>query len=136
MPVDNAFFDTSILVYVVLTDDLRSARAEDLLMRGGRTSVQVLNELTAVMRRKYSLSWPRIRQVLADVRRFCGEPLDLTSKTHESGIAIAERYRFHFYDSLIVASALDAGCTTLYTEDLQHNQRIDTLTVINPFLAN
>jgi len=43
------------------------------------------------------------------------------------------RYRFSFYDSLIVAAALDAGCKTLYSEDLQQGQRIDGLTIQNPF---
>jgi predicted nucleic acid-binding protein len=49
-------------------------------------------------------------------------------------VEIAERYRFSFYDSIIVASALIAGCKTLYSEDLQHRQIIDKqLTVIDPF---
>jgi predicted nucleic acid-binding protein len=45
-----------------------------------------------------------------------------------------DRYGFHFYDSLIVAAALEAGCSRLFSEDLQHGQRIDGLTVENPFL--
>ena len=43
------------------------------------------------------------------------------------------RYGFGFYDSLIVAAALDAGCKTLYSEDLQHGQRVEGVTIINPF---
>ena len=47
---------------------------------------------------------------------------------------MAERYRFSFYDALIVAAALESGCTTLFSEDLQDGQVIDqTLTVRNPF---
>jgi predicted nucleic acid-binding protein len=46
---------------------------------------------------------------------------------------VKERYRFSFYDSLIIAAALEAGCNTLYSEDLQHNQKVEWLTIINPF---
>jgi predicted nucleic acid-binding protein len=53
---------------------------------------------------------------------------------YERGIMVQARYGFHFYDSLIVAAALEAGCTRLLSEDLQHGQRIDSLTVENPFL--
>jgi predicted nucleic acid-binding protein len=53
---------------------------------------------------------------------------------HQGGLAVAERYRFSFSDALIVAAALESGCTTLFSEDLQDGQVIDrTLTVRNPF---
>ena len=49
-------------------------------------------------------------------------------------IALGERFQFSHWDSLIVATALEAGCDTLYSEDMQHGQLIDNrLTVINPF---
>jgi predicted nucleic acid-binding protein len=54
-------------------------------------------------------------------------------ETHERGVDIAERWRFSIYDSLIVGAALRAGCSTLYSEDLQHGQTIDQLTIRNPF---
>lgn len=53
---------------------------------------------------------------------------------YQRGLEIAERWRFSFYDALIVAAALSAGCKTLYSEDLQHDQRLDGLRVVNPFL--
>lgn len=130
------FFDTSILVYVAIRDDPRSQLAEGLALRGGAISVQVLNEMAAVLRRKYRRGWDEIRETLVDIRYLCGRPQSLTAEVHESAIAIAQRYGFHFYDSLIVASALEAGCSTLYTEDLQHNQQIEELQVVNPFLIS
>jgi predicted nucleic acid-binding protein len=51
-------------------------------------------------------------------------------------IDIQERYKFSFYESLIITAALEAGCSTLYSEDLQHGQRIETLTINNPFITN
>ena len=56
-----------------------------------------------------------------------------SSTSYHASLDIRSRYRFAYYDSLIVAAALDAGCATLYTEDLQHLQRIDGLTVVDPF---
>ena len=52
---------------------------------------------------------------------------------YRQALAVKGRWRFGFYDSLVVAAALEAGCTTLYTEDLQHNQKIDGLRIIDPF---
>ena len=72
----------------------------------------------------------------SDVRSTCGDPPPITLYTHQSAIRIAQRYGFHFYDCLIVASALEGGCTSLFTEDLHHKQLIESLTVINPFLAD
>jgi predicted nucleic acid-binding protein len=96
-------------------------------------SVQVLNEFASVASRKLGMSWAEIREVLETVRSICRiEPI--SPKTHDRGLAVAERYGFSVYDSMILASALLADCTTLFTEDLQEGQRIDgRLTVRNPF---
>ncbi len=52
---------------------------------------------------------------------------------YRSALQLQLRWRFSFYDSLIVAAALEAGCKRLLSEDLQHGQRIETLTIENPF---
>ena len=57
----------------------------------------------------------------------------MSVELYNRGIAIQARYRFSFYDSLIVAAAVEAGCSTIYSEDLQHGQRIEQLTLIDPF---
>ena len=99
----------------------------------GCISVQVLNEFAAVAIRKLGLSWADIREVLDVVRAVCKvDPV--TVETHDRAITIAERYGFIFYDALIVAAALLAGCSTLYSEDLQAGQKIEgTLRIVNPF---
>jgi predicted nucleic acid-binding protein len=72
------------------------------------------------------------REILSTIRGICAvAALDI--KTHEFGLEIAERYRFSIYDSLIVAAALQAGCSTLYSENLQHGQTIDKLMIRSPF---
>jgi predicted nucleic acid-binding protein len=128
-----AFFDTNVLLYLLSGDAAKADRAEALLAEGGAISVQVLNEFAAVASRKLGLTWPEIREVLDTARALCRvEPL--TVATHELGVAICERYGFSLYDSMIVAAALLADCSVLWTEDLQDGQRIDgRLTVKNPF---
>ena len=131
---DRPFFDTNLLVYVVGRDDARTGAAEMLLAAGGVVSVQVLNELAAVAHRKLGMSWEEVAAALAAIRVLCAAPVPLTVDTHDAALRIAARYGFHIYDALIVASALEADCTTLYSEDLQAGQVIDgTLTIRNPF---
>jgi hypothetical protein len=73
-----------------------------------------------------------LREILTTIRGICAvAALDI--KTHELGLEIAERYRFSIYDSLTVAAVLQAGCSTLYSEDLQHGQTIDKLMIRSPF---
>ena len=135
MSVAEGFFDSNVILYLISGDIAKADTAETLIARGGHISVQVLNEFVAVARRKQRLAWPEIDEILGTVREVCRvHALDVES--HDKARAIAERYGFSFYDSLIVASALGAGCTVLYTEDLQSDQRIDhTLLVRNPFIA-
>jgi predicted nucleic acid-binding protein len=49
-------------------------------------------------------------------------------------LEIKEKFKFSFYDSLIIAAAIEANCKTLYSEDLQHNQKIYDLAIVNPFV--
>ena len=87
------------------------------------------------MRGKLRLGWPKVDSLLKLAQRFCGEPLPLTLATHEKAVEFAKRYGFHIYDATILASALLAGCSTLYSEDMQDGQRIESLTIRNPFSA-
>ena len=127
------FFDTSIILYIVSKDDWRAPIATDLLSGGGIISVQVLNEFVNVMRRKFRRDWDLVDEDVFDIRTLCNSILPVTLKTHEAGLRIARRYGFHIYDSLIVAAALEAGCSTLYSEDMQNGQIIESLTIRNPF---
>jgi predicted nucleic acid-binding protein len=128
-----AFFDTNVLLYLMSADASKANRAEQCLSQGGTISVQVLNEFAAVASRKLKLTYPDIRDFLTTIRAIIlVEPLSLA--THDSALALAERYGFSFYDALIMSSAFQAGCDRLYTEDLQHGQVIEQrLIVQNPF---
>jgi predicted nucleic acid-binding protein len=135
MSAAEAFFDTSVLLYLLTEDNKKADRVEELLQRRGVITVQVLNELSAVALRKQSLSLIELREFLAGVREFCSA-LPLTVEHHELGLDVTARYGFSLYDSMIVAAALHSGCRTLYSEDLQHGQVIGKrLRVVNPFAA-
>ena len=135
MPAD-VFFDTTVLVYILKEGDKKSAVADQLLAGGGVLSVQVLNEFANVARRKLGMSWKDTEEALANIRDLCSPPSPLTVETHAAALKIAKRYGFHIYDSLILASALENRCGILYSEDLQHGQKIESLTVQNPFLTS
>ena len=128
-----SFFDTNVLVYIASGDPAKADRAEAIIGNGGVISVQVLNELTNVARRKMLLSWPEIRSFLSVLRSLLTvQPI--TVETHETGLALAERYNLSTYDAMIVASALHADCKTLWSEDMQHGMEFDEgLRIVNPF---
>jgi predicted nucleic acid-binding protein len=129
-----AFFDTNVLIYVLAKDDPRCRRSEELLAAGGVLSVQILNEFVSVARRKLLMSWGEIAEALAGIRILCSSPLPLTVDTHETALKIAETHGYGIYDALVIAAALEAGCETLYSEDLHDGQTIDAqVTIRNPF---
>ena len=127
------FFDTNVLVYAA-TSDARKRRADACLSEGGAVSVQVLNEFVSVARRKLRHDWLRIETALALFRAALSEVVPVTLATHEVALALARDHDLAFYDALIVAAALEAGCDTLYSEDMQHGRAIGGLTIRNPFL--
>jgi len=133
MSAARVFFDTNVLLYLLSPDAAKADWTEQALAAGGVISVRVLNEFASVARRKLGLALGEIREILDPIRVVCRvEPL--TEQTHDLAMQIVERYGFSIYDALIIASALMAGCSTLYSEDLQDGQVLeDQLVVRNPF---
>src|ERR1700694_2282080 len=131
---DPAFLDTNVLVYAALQPDLRSETARALVARRGTTSVRVLNECVNVAHRKLRRSWPEIMKAVGAIRELCPSPVPITLATHDAALRIASHTGYQFYDALIIASALESGCTTLFSEDLQDGQVLEgRLTIRNPF---
>ena len=134
------FLDTNLFLYQLEGRDARKAAiAEDLIRQGIETgnaciSFQVVQECLNVALRKAEVP---LRE--DDLRRYLQSVLapllrvQPTLRLYHASLDVRSRYRFAYYDSLIVAAALDAGCVTLYSEDLQHLQRIDGLTIVDPF---
>lgn len=128
-----SFIDTNVLIYLAGRDSFKAERAEGLLREGGVISVQVLNEMANVMRRKLGCSWDETTEYLSTLRQLL-KVVSLDEAVHDQGMRVGARYGFSVYDSMIVGAALAAGCQTLWSEDMQHGQIIDgRLHIRNPF---
>ncbi len=129
------FLDSNILLYALGEEEPKRVRAQQLLASSPTISTQVVNECSHVLRRK--ARWAPA-QVAAELTIMIGltRLVEVRIEHIRAAWTLAERYGFSHFDSLIVASALDAVCGVLYTEDLQHGQVIDgRLTITNPFLT-
>lgn len=129
---ERPFFDTNVLLYLISCDTAKADKAEALLAKGGVVSVQVLNEFVSVAGRKQKLLLPEIRDVLSAVRTLCNV-VPVCLDTHDVALDLIERFKFSIYDALVLAAAQQAGCTLLYSEDMQHGQKIEQMTICNPF---
>ena len=134
MPAAEIFLDTNVLLYLLSANPAKADRAEALLSRRGVISVQVLNEFASVATRKLSMSVAEVREALSTVRTFC-DVVPLSIETHDLALDLVERYPLSIFDALIISAATLAKCRTLYSEDMQHGQKIDGLTIRNPFVA-
>jgi predicted nucleic acid-binding protein len=134
------FVDTNVLVYARdASEPDKQPRAEAWMQhlwrtRSGRTSVQVLNEYYVTVTRKLSPGLDR-SSACDDVRDFgAWRPAVVDDSTMTLAWDLEDRFSLSWWDSLVVASAIELGCDTLLTEDLQDGQRFDGLVVKNPFL--
>ena len=132
------FLDTNVLIYLFdKTDVSKRLRAEHLIQSGvregtGHISYQVVQEAVSVIIKKLHATTAQAHQFLEDALI----PLWLvnpTGRLYRNGLDIVRRYKFSFYDRLIVAAALDDRCEILYGEDLQDGQRIERFAIVNPF---
>jgi predicted nucleic acid-binding protein len=127
------FLDTNVMVYAFTTDP-RAGAAQTLLGRGCITSVQALNEFANVARRKLGMGWREIHDALAAVRTLCRSIVPVDLETHTEALRIAERYGCAIFDALIIAAALRAKCTVLYSEDMQDGMAVERdLRIVDPF---
>lgn len=126
------FIDTNIIIYLASGDIRKADRSEEILAAGGVLSVQVLNEYVSVARRKLALSWEETREVIAAVKSAC-EIVPLSVQAQATAMRLSEMSQISIYDASIVAAALEAGCDTLWSEDMQHWQKFETLSIVNPY---
>jgi predicted nucleic acid-binding protein len=128
-----SFIDTNVLVYLASTERAKADRAEAIVSLGGVISVQILNELANIARRKMRMDWRETRDFLSAVRGLLTvQPV--TVETHEAGLAFAERYKLSVYDGMIVAAAFQAGCDVVWSEDMQDGMVLgEGLRIANPF---
>lgn len=135
------FIDSNVFVYLFdETDEGKRGRAERIVEAGlqansASISFQVVQETLNV------ITGPKLASPMGDddAKSFMEEVLaplwrvSPSSTLYRRALDVRSRYRYGFYDALIIAAALQAGCTRLYTEDLQDGQKINGLTIENPF---
>jgi predicted nucleic acid-binding protein len=129
------FLDTNIVVYLYSGDEPEKRAAALALIEQNNivVSTQVLSELANTLSRKFGLSFDVVGQAVAEVRDAC-TVVPVMPDTITQALTLAQKYKYSYYDSLILAAALSAGCETLVTEDMQHAQLIENvLTIRNPF---
>ena len=136
-----SFLDTNLFVYqLTAEDEAKSKTAGKLIRKGIRTgrscvSFQVVQECLNVIARH-----AEITLTAEQAKRYLDTSLKPlwriypSASLYQRALDIQALHRFSFYDSLIIAAAQEAGCKLLYSEDLQHGQQIDSLTIQNPFL--
>lgn len=141
VPAPLLFVDTNVLLYGV--DDADPAKRDQARRwlaacwqrRCGRLSTQVLHEFYWNARRRFP-SMVSAGDARAEVRRYqLWQPWVVDHATVESAWGVESRCQLAYWDALMVAAALQQGCTHFLTEDLQHDQLIDGLRIVNPFLA-
>ena len=132
------FFDTNLLVYLYSTDPkaliverLIQSHFDEICL-----STQVLNELYSVLTRKHLKTQEEAQIIINDLIEnytiYCVDEQCITR-----GISLNITSQFSYWDSLMIAAAHEAGCSTLYSEDLQHAHVIEeSLTILNPFLMD
>ena len=131
-----AFLDTNILVYCYSADDpIKQRTAVEVASNPNSIiSSQVIQELCNTLYKKFKLDWEKIGNVVAEVEDNLSVFTN-TLNTIRIACKIANSQKFSFYDSLIVAAALESGCEILYSEDLHHGQVIENqILITNPFL--
>lgn len=133
--MNNIALDTNILMYLYDSfDERKKLISESLLVETPFVSAQVVSEFLNVTKRLQKIPKYEILLKCSKTLTFC-EIIPVNHKTLESALFLIKRYDFQLFDSIIIASALAANCSILYSEDLQHKQLIDNrLTIINPFL--
>ncbi len=135
------FFDTNVLIYLFDEENQRKSDiARNQVSRALRTgesiiSFQVVQETLNVITKKLLVpATPDQANTFLTGTLIPLWKVNPNREFYRRGLSIQSRYQYSFYDSLIIAAALEAGCKTLYSEDLQHGQQIEQLTIHNPFM--
>ena len=127
--------DTNILIYShdeSAVDKQNIAR--DLIVRSPIVCTQVLSEYISILKRLLNISKTMVISACMPNLKYCQiQAVDIVIL--QTAERLIHRYDFQLFDAIIVASALESGCKTLYSEDMQHEMTVDKqLSIINPFL--
>ena len=132
--IDKPTLDTNIMIYAFgKQDDDRKKIAKEVITKCNIISLQVVNETVFVLLKKFNFKFQEVEPIIQFMKlKFVIS--DLNTHILDQTIKISTRYSFSFWDSMMIASALNNHCSVLFSEDMHHNQIIeDRLQIINPF---
>ncbi|NOX15229.1 MAG: PIN domain-containing protein [Epsilonproteobacteria bacterium] len=130
---DKIFIDSNIFLYAFSDKDISKQSISAKIVEQSHTiSTQVLNEVSNNMIKKLDFSNEEIKKfILSCYVQY--NIIDFSKEIFVKASIIRDRYNISYYDSLIISSAIDSKCDIIYSEDMQHNQKIENLTITNPF---
>lgn len=131
---DKSFVDSNVWIYLFDKDQSKKKVSLQLLCEETIISTQVIAENINVCFRKFNLPFDVVENHAMNLIQNCQVAL-ISPATIQSALQISKRYQYRFYDSLILATALENDCPIVYSEDMQHEQVIEgNMTILNPFL--
>jgi len=129
------FLDTNILISLYSTEEKKQKRVLELLQNDDTSviSTQVLSEFCNILKKKFNFNTKQLNILLQDFEKnFLLHTTDI--EQIKTALTISDRYKYSFYDALVIAGAVFSGCTLLFSEDLQHGQTIlNKINIVNPF---
>ena len=130
---DKIFIDSNIFLYAFSDKDIfKQGISAKIVTKNHTISTQVLNEVSNNMIKKLNFSNQEIEKFISSCY-LQYNIVDFSKKIFIKASRIRDNYNISYYDSLILSSAITSKCDILYSEDMQHNQKIEGLTIINPF---
>lgn len=133
---DKVFLDSNIIIYLYSEDEIfKQNKAQEIfsIHNNALISTQVINEVSNILFKKFNLSAIEVEKVILEIDSNINV-IDYTFKTQVKAVRLKDKYGFHYYDALIIATALEQGCSILFSEDMQNGQVIEnSLKIINPF---
>lgn len=134
---DKIFLDTNIIIYAFSEDEVKKQSIALELLDSHDNNVliskQVINELANILLKKFKLSSNQVEDAILELDTIVNI-VDFNLSTQIKALHIKDKYNLQFYDSLIIATALESRCTILYSEDMHHDMLIENrLKILNPF---
>jgi predicted nucleic acid-binding protein len=133
MTAERIFIDTNICLYALHTDPGRFSQALTLLSQRPFISIQIINECGSVLARKLGKTLEERITFTSFLEKHC-RILPLTIDDVHVSQRLQQVFKLSHWDSLAVASALNADCSIFYSEDMSNGQQIESLTILNPYL--
>jgi predicted nucleic acid-binding protein len=132
---DKITLDSNILIYAFAdNDDFRKSIAKEIITKCNIISLQAINETACVLLKKFNFPKEQLEQVIQFLKNHFIIS-SLTANTLDKTIILCKKYNFSFWDSMMIAAALDNNCSIIYSEDFNHDQLIENrLRIINPFI--